>query len=216
MNTQHNKWSPLFPHNLLSAIIGKTALTPPKNITSDILAGILYVLSTLSSDDQSLVYLRYMEANTPADTACILNVTELSLNHSEAVVLKRLRSNARWPYIQYGISGYIKKVKSSAFNSGYVHGYRKGYNLGIADLKEGNAVQDSPEDLCNLPIEQLNLSARCVNSLRSAGCSYIYDVASMSSERIRVLRGIASVGAREIAQALRKNGILYSAWDEWL
>ena len=101
-------------------------------------------------------------------------------------------------------------------DSQYQKGYIAGYRDGLKAATQENANIHFTEDMPNLPIDALPLSARAKNCLKHSGCSYAADIAKLSEQRIATMRNLGPKSAAEIAQWLDQQGIHYSAWCKYL
>ena len=98
----------------------------------------------------------------------------------------------------------------------YYKGYVTGYRAGIRDGAEGKTLESIEEEVANLPIEALELSARAYNCLTLAGCVYIADVLSLDAHTIGTMRNLGPKTASEIACSLDRRGICCSVWCDYL
>ena len=97
------------------------------------------------------------------------------------------------------------------YRKGYVAGFRDG--LIAAQRKTEYALAENMQDL---PIDTMQISARAKNCLIRIGCRYISEVAKLSDQSIATMRGLGLKSATEIAQCLDEMGIHYSAWCRYL
>lgn len=98
--------------------------------------------------------------------------------------------------------------------------YRRGYAAGYADgVKDASRSRVKSVQTCGMgdfPVKGMSISQRGINCLISAGCTSLSDVTSPSSEQIFSMRNVGKKTAGEIARWLNENGILDSAWNEYL
>ena len=102
-------------------------------------------------------------------------------------------------------------MSESQYRKGYVAGFRDG--LMAAGHKADSAIAENMQDL---PIDAMQISARAKNCLVRIGCRYISEVAKLSDHSIAIMRGLGSKSAAEVAQCLDDMGIHYSAWCKYL
>ena len=95
----------------------------------------------------------------------------------------------------------------------YVLGYRAGYSDGQANRMDARKAHQNQEEILTMPIEAMKLTSRAYNVLLHGNCRYVWDVANLPVEKIRVLRNLGKVTAQEIAQALKELGITGTDWE---
>ena len=83
-------------------------------------------------------------------------------------------------------------------------------------MANGTPKPTAPNEVLNLPIEQLELSTRAHNCMVAAHCKRIGDVARLTDEQIATMKRLGKISANEIAQALQAQGIKHTAWDSYL
>ena len=201
-----------YPNNLFIEVKGNTNLVLPRSLSADVLAGLQYVLSTLPTEDQVLIQLRFAEEKTRLETAARLACTVEEMESCEKAILKRLRNPSRWNYIRYGIAGWQKE--NSAIQ--YAKGYREGYIAGIDHTQKEITLSPVEEKVRNQPIAFLGLSVRVRNCLNHAGLIFVYEVADLDCEAIDRMRNLGRIGADEIARALLTAGICHTVWNRYL
>ena len=106
----------------------------------------------------------------------------------------------------------MKLSDNYAFCEGYLVGYRDG-------LKDGSSGRVEKQDILNvrlLPVSAMGLSTRAHNCLTSMGCKTIADVIAIESRMIAATRNMGPKTASEIANWLTSQGILSSAWSEYI
>ena len=101
-------------------------------------------------------------------------------------------------------------------DSQYQKGYMAGYRDGLKAAAQGEFKINFTEDMPNLPVDALPLSARAKNCLLHIGCSYASDIVQLNEQRIATMRNLGPKSAAEIAQWLDQQGIHYSAWCKYL
>ncbi len=103
-------------------------------------------------------------------------------------------------------------IQTSAYNKGYVAGYR----AGLADGRSGRSGLDGQAEILQIPLEILELTTRTRNSLLDCGCVRIADIANMPAEKIGYIRNLGRKGVDEVARALRKHGLIHTDWRAFL
>ena len=98
----------------------------------------------------------------------------------------------------------------------YQKGYVTGYWDGVKDAVSGKVNDWQASDIANLPIKAMGISPRAYNCLVMCGCVQVKDVAALRSEEIMRMRNLGSKTASEIARWLTMQGILSSAWSEYV
>lgn len=98
----------------------------------------------------------------------------------------------------------------------YRVGYIAGYWDGVKDAVSGKVNDWQASDTASLPIKAMDISPRAYNCLVMCGCVQVKDVAALSSEEIMRMRNLGSKTAFEIAHWLTMQGILSSAWSEYI
>lgn len=200
-----------YPWNLLLAIKGRTGLSlpvPSANYRPD---GLDYVLSLLNETDRELLRLRYREGRSTSETASLLGLPPEEFHAIEKNALEKLRSDTRWGYIRWGISGYLRRRIAEEYQKGYHAGYCAGYQQGMA--APPSSVSD---DVLDLPLEMLGLTRRTFHCLDRYGYQHIRDIVALKESKIRVIRNLGTVAAREIVDKLHEYGIFYTDWDIFL
>ena len=98
----------------------------------------------------------------------------------------------------------------------YREGYIAGYMDGVKDAVLGKVNDWRASDTASLPIKAMDISTRAYNCLAMCGCVLVKDVADLSSEAILRMRNLGPKTASEIANWLTSQGILSSAWSEYI
>ena len=98
----------------------------------------------------------------------------------------------------------------------YRRGYAAGYADGVKDAARSRVKSVQTCGMGDFPVKGMSISQRGINCLISAGCTSLSDVTSLSSEQIFSMRNVGKKTAGEIARWLNENGILDSAWNEYL
>ena len=101
-------------------------------------------------------------------------------------------------------------------NIDYKNGYIAGYWDGVKDACCGKAMQWQSKDMMNLPVKAMGISSRAINCLINSGCNRIGDVMQLSRSQIMCMRNLGPKTASEIARWVTEQGILSSAWSEYI
>ena len=213
---QKENASEAYPYNLLWAIKGHSDRKVPDTFTADHWAGFRYVLSTLDERERGILLQRYDEKKPRSEIAGCYDITAERVRQIETKACRKLKRPSNWNFIEFGIVGYARKLALSEYNRGYSVGYQTGYQDGAADAASGRSRPAAPDEILNLPIEQLSLSTRAYNCMVSAQCKRIGDVARLSEEQIVTMKSLGKVSANEIAQALKNQNVQRTAWDKYL
>lgn len=203
-----------YPLNLLLAISGDWNLEIPKEITTDICAGIKYALSTLGDKEQKILNQRYELRKKLSEIADIMFISLGRVRTIECEALRKLRTPLKWQFIKNGIEGCTLTLKTQAYDRGYEVGYRDGYDKGILDASNGIGKSGMTIAITKLPLEALILSNRAYNSLQAAGYKFIEDIINLSIEKILHIHNLGVKSRIEIALALQKYGITHTQWHK--
>lgn len=213
---QKENTSEEYPYNLLWAIKGHSDRQIPDTFTDDHWAGLRYVLSLLDERERGILEQRYDEKKPRSEIADGYDITAERVRQIETKVCRKLQRVPNWNYIEFGIAGYARKLALREYNRGYSIGYQTGYQDGAADAASGKSKPVAPDEILNLPIEQLDLSTRAYNCMVAAQCKRIGDVARLSEEQIATMKSMGKVSANEIAQSLKAQGVQHTAWNKYL
>lgn len=213
---QKENTSEEYPFNLLWAIKGHSDRQIPGAFTDDHWAGLRYVLSLLDERERGILLQRYGEKKLRSEIADDYGITAERVRQVETKACRKLKRLSNWNYIEFGVAGYARKLALSEYNRGYSVGYQMGYQDGAADAASGKSRPVAPDEILNLPIEQLGLSTRAYNCMIAAKCKRIGDVARLSDEQIATMKSLGKVSANEIAQALKTQNVQHTAWDKYL
>lgn len=180
----------------------------PKEVSSDILAGMIYAFSTLEIQEQQVLHSLYAENMTQKEIAKQMHLPEKEIGRLEKEAFRKLRLPGRWDYICHGVRGYLRmrlsQERAKAYHTGYLDGYQRGQ-------KEKNTI---PGSLLDMPVELLGLSFHAKQCLLRKGMKSVREVASMEEEILR-MRGMGPKTAAEIARALQKHGVICTLWNKF-
>ena len=200
-----------YPQNLIDAIAIYSY--KPKMITDDIIAGINYAISTLTTKEQRFIRMRFQDELSPQQLCAEFGKTTDELSMYENIVVRKLRHPWIYRYILHGIEGYVLQKSITEFFHGYWLGYQDAH-----DGKRNEAFHSfMPSRFHSLPsIEQLGLSKRTFNCLTKAGIISIADCLKLRDEDIKSIRGLGPVGADEVARAIVNAHIFSYQWEKYL
>lgn len=213
---QKEKTGEEYPYNLLLAIKGQSDRQLPGTFADDNWAGLRYVISLLDHREQGILLRRYEEGKSRSEIAHDYEITAERVRQIENKACRKLQRIPNWNYIEFGITGYLRKVALREYDKGYSTGYQAGYQDGATDATNGSHKPTAPDEILNLPIEHLGLSTRAHNCMVAAYCKRIGDVARLTDEQIATMKRLGKISANEIAQALQAQGIKRTAWDSYL
>lgn len=149
------------------------------HIDDDRTNGVLYALSLLPEQEQSV--LRYMYYNGMSDKD-IADYYEKSRSWPKQVsdkALAKLRHPSRMVYIQYGLNGaqYFLKRQAELVKTGLL-----------------------------TPIEDLKLSLRSYNCLKKVSLNYVEEILNLSNSDISKIKNFGLQNCRELYTAIRRLG----------
>lgn len=149
------------------------------HIDDDRTNGVLYALSLLPEQEQSV--LRYMYYNGMSDKD-IADYYEKSRSWPKQVsdkALAKLRHPSRMVYIQYGLNGaqYFLKRQAELVKTGLL-----------------------------TPIEDLKLSLRSYNCLKKVSLNYVEEILNLSNSDISKIKNFGLQNRRELYTAIRRLG----------
>lgn len=165
-----------YPYNLLTAIVGQTALVPPEVMTTDRCHGLQYALATLEDRERDVIRGRYENNLSRGEIGRAWDLSIERIRQIETKAIAKLRYPARWNYIKLGISHRVQE----AHTKGYHEGYNVGYQNGVYDTQHGVTLTSQDAEHFHLPIECMELSTRARSCLMMANLKTIGDVARVS------------------------------------
>lgn len=202
-----------YPRNLLLAIRGGWEQEEPTELTSDILAGIEYALSTLNEREQLVLCRRYKEQKTLREIGEEIGVKQERSRQIETAALRKLRYPRNMRFITKGVDGYIKERCKVEYERGYQVGYNAGYQQGVDEASNGVSKAGISVTIVSLPIEALDLSVRSFNALRRAGYVTVGDLLKVNEKEIIHIKNLGIKQRQEVAVSLYRYGISQTAWD---
>lgn len=193
--------------NTCREILNRIPVAGKVTLTKDTVAGIIYAVSVLEADEQTVLLLLCQE-NLPYDEiAKKMDISSEDVLALEKVTLRKLRQTNRWNYVQYGVAGYLRMRLAQERNEAYRRGFAAGYQNGQT-AKEPKPLQNP-----DMPVEMLELSYRSVSCLKRAGLHTVGEVMALHEEQIRCIRGMGNKTAAEVANALQKAGLSCPLWE---
>ena len=81
------------------------------------------------------------------------------------------------------------------------------FSLEPSEPTDQDSNRDIPEELYNMPVEQLNLSVRTMNCLRRGGIATVGELASKDEKALMALRNFGQKSNREIKERLESLGL---------
>ena len=197
---------PVFPYSELLDLISDGKNPFLKNLSKDIRAGIDYAFSTLDEDEQAVLLLRCKENMEYTSIAKQMRLSEGEIVHLEKEATRKLRLPGRRNYILYGIRGNLRmrlaQERIKAYREGFLDGYHK------SGVQRNVPVPD-------MLLEELELSAHARQCLAWAGIQTVRELMECPEEKIRYMRNMGPKTASQIAEALRKVGVVYTSWDKF-
>ena len=207
-----------YPNNLLLSIQITTAneIEVPNEITSDIIAGIEYSLSTLDERERRVLHLRFVDRKKYEEIGDELNVSVVRARQIEMKAFCKLREPKRWNYIRYGVNGNLKSCMEMEYQKGYADGYKAGCKESSTHQEEAPSAPISNDDFRKLGIEILNLTKRSYSCLHRAGYNTIGDILSIDVHGINRIRNFGRISANEVAKKLSELGMENSEWNKFI
>lgn len=113
-------------------------------------------------------------------------------------------------------------MKSREYQKGYRKGYRRGYAAGYqdgVDYQKNRQYRNDMRrdiDIMMLPVDAMELSSRGRNCLVRAGCACVSDVVMLTEQALAAMRNLGPKTGGEIADWLKKHGVINKAWSKYL
>ena len=205
-----------YPYNLLTIVLDNKKEQCPPAITPDICAGIEYAFSFLEKVEIDILKLHYQDDLDYFEIAERLNIGYDELRQIEYESIKKLKSSYCLNYIEYGVAGYLQRVRTAEYKKGYDTGYKTGYKDCEIDIEKRNTFADRDMALMKLPLESLGLPPRPTNCLLRSGCRTIGDCVILDYTSICKIRSLGIKCAVQIASALHSLDIHNTDWDRFL
>ena len=205
-----------YPYNLLTVILENKKEKYPQAITPDICAGIEYAFSFLSKVEFDILKLHYKDNLDYFEIAERLDIGYGELRQIEHEAIKNLKSPYSINYIEYGVAGYLQRVRTAEYKKGYDTGYKTGYKDCEIDVEKRNTFGGRDMALMKLPLESLGLPPRPNNCLLRSGCRTVGDCVVLDYISICKIRNLGIKCAIQIASALHSLDIHNTDWDRFL
>lgn len=202
-----------YPKNLLLTASDGWNVDLPPELTADVCAGIGFALSLLTEREQTVLQLRYEHKKSLSEIGRILSRSTERVRQVESNAFRKLRKPENWTWIQHGILGTLKRAQTEAHNLGFEEGFEEGFQYGLSEATQSMSKNGLTASISCMPIEVLELSSRAFHGLQHAGYHTIGAVCLLLKEEIVRIPGLGPKSFAEIAHALQKRGIQYTAWD---
>lgn len=149
-----------WPYNLYEVVCGE----PIECIlTDDQLCGLDKAIAYLTDKQQTVIFGRYRDGHTLDEMAAELDITRERVRQIEAKAIRILRHPAHQKIMFYGLVKVESALEQQRRVDAAVFKLTEITNV----LTKGVSVQT--DDICVLPIEDLDLSVRAYNCLKRAG-----------------------------------------------
>lgn len=187
-----------YPENLILTVV--CGNIESIEITPDILAGLEYALSTLTDIQREVLKLRFKQHMTYEK---IGEMRERSLNSARNIEVTAMHKLRRLPLIGYILYGKV----------------------GFAEMEysfhwpwESPPPKKDPlnTNVLIIPFEELNLTIRTFNTLRSAGYKCVGDIVKLSYEQILGMKFYSRKNYKEIAWKLWELGLQDTCWKYFM
>ena len=188
------------------AIINRLPLTGKISFTKDTIAGVIYAVSVLDADEQTVLLLLCQNQFTYDEIAKRTGISLESIKALEKEAIRKLCQPSRWNYIQNGVTGYLRLRLAQERDAAYRRGFATGY-------ERGQAEEAKPVENLDMPIEMLELSYHSLSCLKRAGFNTVGELVVLQAEQIWRIRGMGKKTIAEITNALWKIGVRCPRWD---
>ena len=164
------------------------------NVTSDMIEGLEYAISTLSPKDQKIIRMRYAEKMTFTAIGKEFDVTGERIRTVEHRALIRLRRPTLLGYIKYGKVGYEERC---------------------AKIEEEHKNKYD-EEKYQIRIINMDMPVRAQNRLIAKGYDIVKDIVELTEEEILGIQYLGRKGIIDVANALEGIGVTDTVWSEFL
>lgn len=205
-----------YPWNLLHSIQEGRDIILPEEITSEIQAGIDYVISRLDDREKEIIRRRFVEGQTRSEIGRAIGVIQERIRQIEVKCLQKLSKPRNMQYIRYGIQGVVQRHSEVARKQGYDEGYNDGYRQALDDTKNGIEKEGISVNILSLPIEGLCLPNRTCACLTGAGFRELRDLLNLGKNELKKIKGLSVDRRCEVAGALSKYGLQPEGWHDYL
>ena len=209
-----------YPYNLFDAIKnGRPHIQLPDEVTEDNERGLWFAMSYLKEREKEIVIMRYKDGMTLKDIGDKYGIIGERVRQILTHAIRTLAAPKLVVMINRGPQGYIeyaveKRVNQKAeilADEAYKKGYREGYADGENKIKEKLPTMISGS---NIPIEELDITVRPYNCLKSIGAETVFDILQFTEDDIKSIKNLGKKSSIEIAKALRAKGIISDAWEK--
>lgn len=164
------------------------------NITSDMIEGLEYAISTLPPRDQKIIRMRYAQNMTFTAIGKEFDVTGERIRTVEHRALIRLHRPPLLGYIKYGKVGYEER-------SAKVEEERK---------------KRYDEEKYQIRIINMDMPVRAQNRLIAKGYNIVKDIVELTEEEIIGIQYLGRKGIIDVANALEAIGVNGTVWSEFI
>lgn len=164
------------------------------NVTSDMIEGLEYAISTLPPRDQKIIRMRYAEKMTFTAIGKEFDVTGERIRTVEHRALIRLHRPPLIGYIKYG---------------------KLGYEEHCAKIEEERKKRYD-EEKYQIRIINMDMPIRVQNRLIAKGYDIVMDIAKLTEKEILDIKYLGRKGIIDVATALEAIGVTDTVWSEFL
>lgn len=211
-----------YPQNLFNAIKdGRPHIELPEEMSDENDRGLILALSYLKEREREIVLMRFLEGKTLREIGDNFGIIS---ERARQIINHAVRMLATPKYIlminkgpQRYIEAVVEKRASLKAEMELEAAYNRGYQQGYKDGKE-QEKEKIPDMIAgsNIPIEQLDLTVRPYNCLKSIGAKTVFDLLQLTDEDIINIKNLGKKSRIEIAKALQKKGLINEAWENLL
>lgn len=176
------------------------------SLTKDTIAGLIYAVSILDAEEQTVLLLLCQDQLTYEEIAEKVAISPDAIKKLEKEAIRKICLPSRWNYIQYGIAGYLRLRLAQERDAAYRRGFAAGYERG--QKEKSKPVRD-----LDMPVEMMGLSYHSLSCLKRAGFHTVRELVGLQEEQILHIRGIGKKSATEIANALWELGVIDTYWN---
>jgi len=208
-----------YPFNLFDALKnGREHIELPREMSDDNERGLLLAISYLKPREKEIVMMRFKEGKTLREIGQVFGFIPERARQILTHIIRTLAGPKYVMMINKGPQGYMedaieKRASQKAellVDKAYKKGYEEGYAAGENMVKEKIPTIISG---ANIPIEDLDITVRPYNCLKSIGAETVYDILEFTVEDIKNIKNLGKKSSVEIARALQKKGIVSDGWD---
>lgn len=211
-----------YPYNLFEAIKnGRPHIELPNEMNEDNERGLFLALSYLKGREREIIKLRYQEGKTLREIGQNFGFNSERSRQIIAHAVRMLATHKSVLMINKGPQGYIedvverraKLIAEMEIEEAYKKGYHEGYKDGKAQVEE-----KIPDMIAgsNITIEELDITIRPYNCLKSIGAKTVFDLLQLTIEEINNIKNLGKKSRIEIARALKDKNLINDAWESLL